>query len=210
MKSKLATLVVTVFVMSLAALAQSPAPAASSVAPPTKVGVIQLQDVILASNEGQRDFAALKKKFEPKEAELTSSKKELDELQKQLSTQSTTLNDEARATLAKNIEQKQKLYQRSLDDAQSDYQTQLQELMSRVGEKMYKVLATYAENNGYAVILDVSNPQNGVVWAGPTVNVSKPILDAYNVQSGVPAPPSVPSAPSATKPGTPPPTRKPQ
>ena len=211
MKSKLATLVATLIVMSLAALAQSPGPAPStSVAPPTKVGVIQLQDVILASNEGQRDFAALKKKFEPKEAELTGAKKELDDLQKQLSTQSATLNDEARATLAKNIEQKQKLYQRSLDDAQSDYQTQLQDLMSRVGEKMYKVLSTYAENNGYAVIFDVSNPQNGVVWAGPTVNVSKPVLDAYNVQSGVPAPPSVPSAPSSTKPTTPPPTRKPQ
>ena len=60
MKSKLATLVATLIVMSLAALAQSPGPAPStSVAPPTKVGVIQLQDVILASNEGQRDFAAL-------------------------------------------------------------------------------------------------------------------------------------------------------
>ena len=211
MKSKLATLVVTLIAVSLAALAQSPAAATStSVAPPTKVGVVQLQDIILASNEGQRDFGNLKKKFEPKEAELTNAKKELDDLQKQLSTQGPTLNDDARATLAKNLEQKQKIYQRNLDDAQSDYQNQLQELMGRIGEKMYKVLSAYAENNGYAVILDVSNPQNGVVWAGPTVNVSKPVLDAYNAQSGVPAPPNpVPSAPSATKPATPP-TRKPQ
>jgi outer membrane protein len=131
-------------------------------------------------------------------------------MQKQLTTQSNTLNEEARATLAKNLEQKQKLYQRSLDDAQSDYQNQLQELINRIGEKMYKVLATYAENNGYAVIFDISNPQTSpVLWAGPTVDVSKAILEAYNTQSGVAAPPSVPSAPSATKPATPP-TRKPQ
>ncbi len=208
MKSKFATLVVTLGMVSLAAWAQSPAPAVS-VAPPTKVGVIQMQQAILASNEGQRDFATLQKKFEPKQVELSNAKKDLDELQKQLNTQSSALNDEARATLTKNIEQKQKVYQRNLDDAQSDYQNQLQDLINRVGEKMYKVLATYAQNNGYAVIFDISNPQTSpVIWAGPTVDVSKAILEAYNAQSGVPAPPSVPSAPSATKP-TAPPTRKP-
>jgi Skp family chaperone for outer membrane proteins len=210
MKSKFATLVVTLVMVSLAAWAQSPAAASTSVAPPTKVGVIQMQQAILASNEGQRDFNALQKKFEPKQVELSNAKKELDEMQKQLSTQANTLNPEARDTMAKNIEQKQKLYQRSLDDAQSDYQNQLQELINRVGEKMYKVLATYAENNGYAVIFDISNPQTSpVIWAGPTIDVSKAILEAYNTQSGVAAPPSVPSAPSATKPAAPP-TRKPQ
>lgn len=206
MKSKFVTLVVALVMVSLAARAQSPA-AGTSVAPPTKLGVIQMQQAILASNEGQRDFGALQKKFEPKQVELSNSKKELDDLQKQLSTQSSTLNEEARNTLARNIEQKQKAYQRSLDDAQSDYQTQLQELINRIGEKMYKVLSTYAENNGYAVIFDISNPQTSpVLWAGPTVDVSKAVLDAYNAQSGVPAPP--PAAPSATKPAAPP-IRKP-
>lgn len=211
MKSKLATLVVVLAALSLAAWAQSPAPAVStSVAPPTKVGVIQMQQAILASNEGQRDFNTLQKKFEPKQVELQNAKKEIDELQKQLTTQANTLNPETRDTMAKSLEQKQKVYQRALDDAQSDYQNQLQELINRVGEKMYKVLATYAESNGYAVVFDISNPQTSpVLWAGPTVDVSKAILDAYNAQSGVPAPPSVPSAPSATKP-TAPPTRKPQ
>ena len=209
MKSKFATLVVTLVMVSLAAWAQSPAPAVgTSVAPPTKLGIIQMQQAILASNEGQRDFNALQKKFEPRHVELSNQKKELDELQKQLSTQGTALNDEARGTLARNIESKQKVYQRALDDAQTDYQNQLQELINRIGEKMYKVLATYAESNGYAVIFDISNPQtSAVLWAGPTVDVSKAVLDAYNAQSGVAAPPQVPSAPSATKPATPP--RKP-
>lgn len=209
MKSKLGILVVTLVMVSLAAWAQSPAVGAS-VAPPTKVGVIQMQQAILSSNEGQRDFAALQKKFEPKQAELSNLKKELEDLQKQLNTQGPNLNDEARTTLVNNTQAKQKAYQRSLDDAQQDYQTQLQELINRIGEKMYKVLATYAENNGYAVIFDISNPQTStVLWAGPTVDVSKPILDAYNAQSGVAAPAKVPSAPSTTRP-TPAPQRKPQ
>ncbi len=211
MKSKVVTLVVTLVMVSFAAWAQSPAPAVStSVAPPTKLGIIQMQQVILMSNEGQRDFNVLQKKFEPKQVELSNLKKELDDLQKQLNTQQNTLNDEARNTLVNTIQARQKTYQRSLDDAQQDYQTQLQELINRIGEKMYKVLATYAESNGYAVIFDVSNPQtSSVLWAGPTADVSKPILDAYNAQSGVAAPAKPPAAPSATRP-TPAPQRKPQ
>lgn len=205
MKSKLASLVVLLVSVSLAAWAQSPA-ANTSVAPPTKIGVIQMQQAILSSNEGQRDFNSLQKKFESKQIELSTMKKELDDLQKQLNTQQDKLNDEARAALVKNIELKQKAYQRSLDDATSDYQSQLQELVNRVGEKMYKVLATYAENNGYAIILDISNPQTSpVLWAGPAVDVSKAIVEAYNAQSGV-APPAAPAKP--VTPGTG--TRKPQ
>jgi len=36
----------------------------------TKIGVISIQDAILATNEGQKDFEALGKKFEPERAEI--------------------------------------------------------------------------------------------------------------------------------------------
>jgi hypothetical protein len=39
--------------------------------------------------------------------------------------------------------------------------------------------------------MDTSNPwpQGQVVWAAPSVDITKPIVEAYNVQSGVAAPP---------------------
>jgi outer membrane protein len=180
--------------ISFTALAQTARPAAPPPAPagpsPTKVGIINIELAIVGSNEGQRDFAALQKRFEPKQNELQTLGKEVDDLKKQLNTQGDKLNDDARATLVKNIEQKQKSLQRSLEDAQNDFQTQQKELANQIGRKILVVLDKYAKDNGFAVILDVSNPQSGVLWAGASTDMTKDIVDAYNAQSGVPPPPA--------------------
>ena len=201
MKRKFAPYMLTLFVaISLTALAQTAArPAAPPPAPagpaPTKIGIINIELAIIGSNEGQRDFAALQKRFEPKQNELQTMNKEVEDLKKELNTKGDKYNDDARANLVKSIEQKQKVLQRSLEDAQNDFQTQQKELANAIGRKILQTLDKYAKDNGYAVILDVSNPQTPVLWAGTSVDVTKDIVDAYNVESKVPAPP--PPAPSA-------------
>ncbi|MGC2646055.1 MAG: hypothetical protein WA261_07210, partial [Candidatus Sulfotelmatobacter sp.] len=70
----------------------------------TKLGTINIEQAVMGSNEGQRDFEALRKKLEPKQNELKAENDELESLQKQLQTQGDKLNDEARATLVKQIE----------------------------------------------------------------------------------------------------------
>ena len=54
-------------------------------------------------------------------------------------------------------------------------------------------------------------PQGPVLWYGPSVDITKAVVDAYNVQSGVPAPAagSAPAAPSASRPAGTAPARKP-
>jgi outer membrane protein len=192
-----------------AAPASAPAPTGAA---GTKVGTIDIQDAIVATNEGQRDFEALNKKFEPKRTELKGLNDELENLRKQLNTQGDKMNDEARATLVKQIEQKQKALTRSSEDAQNDYQSQQGEIAQRILQKMAPLLVKYAGDNGYGVIIDTSNrwPNGQVIWAGAAVDITRVIVEAYNVQSGVPAP--VRPAAAATRPagtGTPAPATKP-
>jgi outer membrane protein len=163
-----------------------------------------MQTAIAASNEGRRDFEALSKKFEPKQAELKGMNDEVEGLKRQLNTQGDKLNDESRSGLVKTIEQKQKSLQRSLEDAQSDFQAQQNEILNRIGGKMMDVLDKYAKANGYALILDVSNQNSPVLWAGASTDVTKAIVDQYNQVSGVAPPPAgagtrVPSV--GTRPG---------
>src|SRR5690349_15982113 len=125
----------TVFIFSVAALAQTanadPAlPAAPSATPdantPTaaaggsKIGTINIEQAIFASNEGQRDFEALSKKLEPKQTELKNMNDEVESLKKQLSTQGDKLNDDSRGTLVKQVEDKQKKLERAVQDARDD------------------------------------------------------------------------------------------
>lgn len=224
------SLMVTVFAFSLTALAQTgsasaalpPAPSAAvptTTAPSvtsaggTKMGTINVEQAIFASNEGQRDFDALSKKLEPKQNELKTLNDDVDNLKKQLNTQGDKLNDQARATLVKQIEQKQKSLERSVQDARDDAQNQQNEIAQRILQKMAPLLVKYAADNGFGVIIDTSNPwPNGpVLWAGPAVDITKPVVEAYNAQSGVPAPAKPVAAPkptgAATKPAAAPSTK---
>ncbi len=197
------------------ALAQnSPAAPASAPAVATgKIGIINIQQAIVGSNEGQRDFQALAKKVEPKQTELQKMNTEVEDLKKQLQTQGDKLNDDARSNLARSIDQKSKTLQRDYDDYQSDLQTQQNDIANRIGGKMMEVLDKYAKENGYSVVLDISSPQSPVLWASNATDITKAIVDAYNAASGVPAQaapaarpaasttrPVTPTAPSATRP----------
>lgn len=188
----------------------------------TKVGTINIEQAVLGSNEGQRDFEALRKKLEPKQNELKGQNDELESLQKQLQTQGDKLNEDARASLVKQIETKKKSFDRAVQDAQEDAQNQQKEIFSRILQKMAPSIVKYAQENSLGMIVDVSNPwpQSPVLWADGGVDITKNVVDVYNTQSGVPAPAATGAAPkpagtkptgaTAPKPTTPKPTEPPK
>jgi outer membrane protein len=225
-------LLATLFVFSVAALAQTASadpglPAAPSATPAAtapdttvagtgnKIGTINIEQAIFASNEGQRDFEALSKKLEPKQTELKNMNDEVESLKKQLSNQGEKLNEDSRSTLVKQVEEKQKKLERSVQDARDDAQSQQNEIAQRILQKMAPIIVKYAGDKGFGLIMDTSNPwpQGPVLWAGPSVDITKAIVEAYNTQSGVPAPAkpaaaksagtgTKSAAPAATKPAT--------
>ena len=177
--------------------------AASPSTPGTKVGTINVEAAVFGSNEGRRDADALTKKLEPKQNELKAQNEELEGLQKQLQTQGDKLNEEAKTTLVKQIETKKKSLDRSVQDFQEDGQAQGKEIFGRILNKMAPTIVKYAQDNGFQLIVDTSNqwPQSQVLWSGEGVDITKAIVDAYNVSSGVPAPAPTAKAP-ATKPAS--------
>src|SRR5579862_7483191 len=197
--------------------AASSAPTTIATGSGTRIGTINIEQAVINTNEGQRDFQALQKKLEPKQSELKSQNDELESLQKQLQNQGDKLNEDARATLVKQIETKKKSFDRAVQDAQEDAQNQQKEIFQRILQKMAPVIVKHAQEGGYAMIVDTSNPwpQSPVLWYdGEKSDITKAVVDLYNTQSGIPAPAATgapatkPAAPrpAAPKPTTPKPT----
>jgi outer membrane protein len=200
--------------------AAAAAPAATNAPVPTKIGVVHIQDAILATEEGKKEFDALQQKFSPKQAELKGLNDEVENLKKQYQAQGDKLSDDEKNARAKAIDTKQKALQRNYEDAQAEFQQAEQEVVNRIGGKMLTVLQKYAESNGYAVVLDVSNQQTSpVLWATQGTIITKDLVEAYNAANpaGTAAParkPASSAAPAtrpaapATKPAAPAPTPK--
>jgi outer membrane protein len=174
----------------------SAAPAAS--APVAKIAVIAFQVAVAQTNEGQRDFADLEKKFQPKRDQLKSLSDEIDNLKKQLQDQSATLSQDERTSRTHIIDEKQRDLQRSAQDAQTDFQQELQDMYNGLASKVYDVMAAYAKQHGYTLILDVAQQQNPVLYAAESTNITKEVIAAYNTKSGVPAPPAAAPASGAS------------
>jgi outer membrane protein len=195
---------VTVLLCTAGAFAQAAAAPATAGAA-TKIGIINVEEAIVSSNEGQRDFAAMMSKYKAPNDQLQAMSKELEDLRNQMKTQGPVMGDDKRAELAGTIQDKEKSAQRFYDDNQAKVQKEQGEIANRIGQKMLKVIDTYAKSNGYSVILDVSAPQSPVLWANAQggVVITKEIVDAYNVQSGVPAQPKpAAGAGAAPRPGS--------
>jgi outer membrane protein len=197
---------------STAAGAQTGATSPAGGPAPVKVAIVAIQAAIANTNEGKKELDALQQKFSPRQLELKNQNDEIENLKKQLEAQGPKLSDDARAAQVRTIENKTKTLQRNGEDFQNEVQQAEIDLLNRLGEKMQKVLATYAKANGYAVILDVSNPQTTpVLYASEATNITKELIDAYNAQSPVAAPaaPAPKPAGAANKPPAAPASKQP-
>jgi outer membrane protein len=200
MKRQIALFLTLASGLALSANAQTPQAAAP--AGPAKIAVIAFQAAVGQTNEFQRNFGDLQKKYEPKRQQLKTLSEEIDNLTKQLQAQGDKLTTAERASRAKAIEDKKKQAQRIGEDAQNDYQQEMQQVFGGVATKVGEVMVAYAQQNGYTLVLDGSESQQQaplVLFASPSTDITKAVIDAYNVKSGVPAPPAQP-APSAPKP----------
>ena len=187
-------------VLSAAAQTQAAPAAAAPAAGPAKIAVIRFQLAVAQTNEGQRDFADLQKKYAPKEASLKALSDEVDSLAKQLQAPASTLSEADRAAKAKAADEKKKQLDRDTEDARNDFQQDMQDMYQALASKVYDVMQSYAEQQGFTLVLDVSQQQTPVLYAINGSDITKVVVDAYNLKSGVPAPPAAEAAPGQTAP----------
>ena len=208
MKRSLALIATLASGLALSAAAQTlPAPAAAAPAGPVKIAVIAFQAAVAQTNEGQRNFADLQKKYSPKREQLRVLADEIDTETKQLQAQGDKLSEAVLASRTKAIEDKKKQLQRDSEDAQNDFQQEMQEIFNTLASKVGDVLTSYEQQQGYTLVLDYAQQQSPVLYAQPSIDITKAIIDAYNLKSGVPPPPAPPAA--APKPAAPRPAANP-
>ncbi len=188
MNRGLVFVVACAFFLPIGASAQNGSVAAPS--PPEladKIGIVSIQSAIVGTNDGQKDLQVLAKKFDPKKNELKSRGDEIDGLKKQLEAQGPKLNDEVRATLSRQIEIKQKTLSREQDDAQNDFAEQQNEIVQRILLKLLPVINKYATDSGLSLVMEASKPwpESPVLWARPSIDITKAVVDIYNAQSAV-------------------------
>ena len=173
-------------------------------APAAKIAVINFQGAIIGTKDGQKAAKELETKFAPKRKELTDQQAELQSLNDQLRKGSNTMSQDKQAQLERDLEDKNKRFQRDQQDANDEWNAEQQRLLQSLGQRLIAVVEKYAKDNGYTMVLDVSNPNTPVLYAASSTEITQDIISLYDKTSVNGGPASVPTTPGtpAPKPST--------
>ena len=174
----------------------------------SRVAVVDFEKAIVESVEGKKSSDKFNGTLQAKQAEGEKRQKELEDAQRKLQTQERTLSDTAKANLQKDIERRTTELQRYNEDTQKELQSLRDELLRPIAERASAILNAMAVEQGFTLIVDVSNPQNNVVWFNPkndiTAELTKRIdAELARTSEAKPAGSAAPATPRPTTPAAP-------
>jgi outer membrane protein len=161
----------------------------------TRLAVVNINGAMIATRDGQKAVSQLNSRRAAQGNEFERKRKEILTLQDQLSQGVNTLSDAAKNALYASIAARKKAYQREIEDAQSDLEADQQKMLQQLGEKILAVVQRYAHDNGYTMVVDVSDNTGPILYASANIDITKEIVELYDKSTA--APPSSPQKPPA-------------
>src|SRR6266705_6608334 len=175
----------------------------------SRVAVVDFEKALVESVEGKKSSDKFNATLQSKQAEGEKRQKELEDAQKKLQTQDRTLSETAKANLQKDIDRRTTELRRLNEDAQKELQSLRDELLRPIAERASAILNALAAEQGYTLIIDVSNPQSNVVWFNPKNDLTEELtrrIDAATKTTEA----AKPAAPPAVRPAAPAPVAPPR
>src|SRR6266550_1137131 len=175
----------------------------------SKVGVVDFEKALVESVEGKKSSERFNATLQAKQDDVEKRQKELEDAHRKLQTQERTLSEIAKANLQKDIDRRTTEMQRFNEDAQKELQSVRDELLRPIAERASALLNQLAAEQGYTLIIDVSNPQSNVVWFNPNNDLTAELtrrIDAATKTNEA----AKPAAPPAVRPAAPAPVPPPR
>jgi outer membrane protein len=188
------------FVVSTFALLLAGGTAWAQAQAPLKIGVIDMQAALLSTKDGQKAVAEMKAKFAPKEQEFQKRQQDLQAKREQFNKTENTISEEAKATLARDIDAMTKNLQRDTDDARQDLEAEQQRVLNELGQKMMQVLQKYANEKQLTMVMDVSGQPSNILYASSTIEITRDIIAMYDAAPPVTTVAPKPAASSTAAP----------
>ena len=160
--------ITTVVAMQISAQAQS--------VDADMIAIVDLQRAI----EGTSDFEEAAQEWTlamtAQTGNLSAKQEELRQAEERLANGEENLTDRARTELGRTIDRLQREFDRMNMDVQNDLNSLREQLILPITVKVDQAVRTFAEENDLLLVLDVSNPQVGLVLTNRTVDITDTII----------------------------------
>ena len=168
----------------------------------SKVAAVDFERAVVQCAEGKKASEKFNAAVQAKQTELAQRQKDIDDATKKLQNGARTLSDSAKADLQKDIDKKTTDLQRLNEDAQKELETMRDELLRPIAQKATALLNAMAEQQGYTLVVDISNPQSNVVFVNPKFDITEDLIKRIDAEAAKAPASSEGSKPAGTAPAT--------
>jgi outer membrane protein len=174
--------------LSGAILSLAFAAAAFQTAAGGKTAILQVQNGILNTREGHQAFGEIESKYAARKTELDKKQNDIAALQEQFRKASATVSEEAQRKMARDIDKKTKAFNYEADATRAEYEAEQADLMETLARKFHGVVDKYSRDNGFGLVIDVSNPQTPAFWWASALDITNEVVRAYDAAFPAPSP----------------------
>jgi outer membrane protein len=147
-----------------------------------KIAIINTAAFQVGIGEFKTTLEALNKEFEPKNNELLSLQKQIEELKNKVQTQRETVQPSVANGWIEQGAELEKTLKRKSEDYQTLFQRRGQEMIRPIWDEINKFFGQYCQQRNIAMVLDSQVAQNSslLVWAPPVADITEDFIKEYN------------------------------
>ena len=146
---------------------------------PDKVGIVHIRQSIIKTTEGEKAWNDFRARFEAAQRQLQKRQGEIEAMQTQLQNSRKVMTPEAQQKLQQDIESKSRALARDGEEQEAEFNQEQVRIVQSLKAKFAPILEKYAQQHGFALIIDVSGPGSPVLFAADAVDITADLAKLY-------------------------------
>lgn len=142
----------------------------------TKIGVIDMKQVLSTSTAGKRAEGIIKQKMDSLQASFKNQENELIEMQKEMEKKGAAWSDSVKKEKATAFQKKRQELAVKQDEANQELKKLRDQHVNPILKKLEEIVGKVAADGGYAVVL----PRNVVLYATDSIDISNTVISELN------------------------------
>ncbi|MCX7816212.1 MAG: OmpH family outer membrane protein [Syntrophales bacterium] len=145
---------------------------------PEKIGIVNVEEVLVASEAGKAANEDLKKIYEKNKAAIEQKEKELQKMKDELEKQRPILKEKVLREKEQAYQKEFRAYQDMVKDANDEMQSRRQELFNKYYPEIIKIIQSLGEKEQFTLIMDISTIP--IVYFDKERNITRKVLEEFN------------------------------
>jgi outer membrane protein len=145
---------------------------------PQRVAVINVQRVLLESNQGKAAREKLERLAVQKQDQAKAMRTEIDNLEREISTKRLSLSAEKLEEMTKDFDEKKILLQRYAQDADRELKQEEQKTLVDLEKAIRPVIDQLGKEMGFALIFN--KLESGLVYASEAIDITDTVITRFN------------------------------